>query len=207
VLLGDLGDVLCPGFPVAALADLGDDAGVDAVAPALDVERQLLAEVLRRLRLAVVAAAAAGDVDDLDLVGPLLVQVDLVDHRVEPVVVGTQRLQHLPHDLEAFVVAQRLLRCHAGGDDDRQDDVAEVLAFGAAHHSPHRLHDVDLRAARGEEHHRVQRRHVDTLGQAAGVGQDAARVVAGLGAFLQPLQHRVALEGVHGAVDVLHLDP
>jgi hypothetical protein len=40
VLLGDLGDVLGPGLPVAALADLLDDAGVDRVAPLLDPEGQ-----------------------------------------------------------------------------------------------------------------------------------------------------------------------
>jgi hypothetical protein len=43
VLLRDLGDVLGPVLPIAALADLGDDLGVDRLAPALDVERQLRA--------------------------------------------------------------------------------------------------------------------------------------------------------------------
>ena len=52
-------------------------------------------------------------------VGLALVELDLVDHRVEAVVVGAQRLEHLPDDLVALVVAQRLLGRDAGGDDDR----------------------------------------------------------------------------------------
>ena len=51
VLLGDLGDVLGPGLPVATLADLLDDARVDGVAPLLDPEWQ------RELRRASVGAA------------------------------------------------------------------------------------------------------------------------------------------------------
>jgi hypothetical protein len=37
-----------------------------------------------------------GDGDDFHLAGVLADQVQLVDHRVKAVVVGAQRLQHLP---------------------------------------------------------------------------------------------------------------
>jgi len=146
VLLGDVGDVLGPGLPVAAFADLLDDPGVDGVAPLLDPEGQ---RQLGRVGGRAFATSATG-VDDDDLAGVLLVEVDLVDHRVEAVVVRAQRLEDLPDDLEAFVVAQRLLRSDPGRDDDRQDDVAHLLdpCGVPAHHPADGLDDVDLRAAR-----------------------------------------------------------
>jgi len=203
VLLGDLRHVGGPGLPVAPLADLLDDLGVDRVAPLLDPERQ---RELGRVRGPVLFAAAAAAVDDENLVGMRGVEVDLVDHGVEPVVVGAQRLQHLPDDLETLVVAQSLLGRDPGRDDDGQDDVAEVLAGGLAHDPPDRLDDVDLGAAGGQEHDRVEGGDVDAFGEAARVGQHPAYVLAGGGAFLEPLEQVAALEGVHRPVDVPDLD-
>ena len=209
VLLGDLGDILGPRLPVASLADLLDDPGVDRVAPLLAPERQRqLGGIGGRPLAALSPTPTPAGVDDDHPAGALLVEIDLVDHGVEPVVVGTQRLEHLPDDLEAFVVAQRLLRRDPGGDDDGQDDVSHLLHPNRvlAHHPADGLDDVDLGPTWGEEHDGVERRDVNALGEAAGVGEHPAHVVVLGGTVLEPLQEVAALEGVHRPVDVLDLD-
>ena len=129
-------------------------------------------------------------------------EIELVDLRVQAVVVGAERSQHAPNDGETGVVVQRRGGIHALRDGDRQHDVAVLLAFGLAHGAAHRLHDVHLGAARRHEQHGVQRRHVDALGKAAGVGKDAA----GVGVFaLQPLDAGLAVQRVVLAVHVLGL--
>ena len=62
-----------------------------------------------------------GDGDDFHLAGVFADQVQLVDHRVEAVIVRAQGLQHLPHHRVGLVVVQRLVRLHAGRDHHRQD--------------------------------------------------------------------------------------
>lgn len=92
VAFGDVGDVLGPVFPVATVADLFDDLGVDGVAPLPDL-REVQHRLYRRtLGAALDVALEPGDTDYLELVALGLVQVDLVDHGVEAVVVGTQGL-------------------------------------------------------------------------------------------------------------------
>ena len=62
------------------------------------------------------------------------------------------------------------------------------------------MHDIDLRTLGAHEQHGVQGRHVDALGQAAGVAEDAA------GAFFrafQPFDAGLALQGVVLAVHML----
>ena len=142
--------------------------------------------------------------EDVDLRRAGLVQLDGVDHRVEALVVGAQRLQHLPHDLEPLVVGEGHLGGHAGRDRDGQDDVAVLLARREAHHPAHRLHDVDDALARVEEHHGVQARHVNALGQALGVAEDAGLVRVVAAARLEPLHQLAAGQHVHRAVDVAH---
>ena len=130
----------------------------------------------------------------------MVVEVDLVDLGVEAVIVGAQRPQHAPHRGKAFVVVQHRRRADAGRHRDGQDDVAVFLAFGAPHGAAHGLHDIDLRTLGAHEQHSVQRRHVDALGQAAGVAEDAAS--AFFRAF-QPLDAGLALQGVVLAVHML----
>ncbi|SLE30156.1 Uncharacterised protein [Mycobacteroides abscessus subsp. massiliense] len=55
--------------------------------------------------------------------------------RVEAFVVGAQRVEDIPDDLESAVIRQCLRRAHVGGDGDGEDDVAVVFAFGFAHHA------------------------------------------------------------------------
>src|SRR5690606_16433098 len=83
-----------------------------------------------------------------------------------------------------------------------QDDVAVVLAGCFAHDAADGLDDVDHAAAGVQEQHRVESGDVDTFGQAAGVGQDAAFAVGDRG--LEPLQFAVAFQSVERAVDVAH---
>ena len=92
---------------------------------------------------AVLSPVAAADADDLDVVGRVLVQLDLVDRGVEAVVVGAQGLEDLPDDLVPLVVLQGFFGGHVGGDADGQDDVAVRLAFGPAHDPADGLDDVD----------------------------------------------------------------
>jgi len=59
------------------------------------------------------------------------------------------------------------------GKEDRQDDVARGFggcASGFAHCTTDCLHDIHLAPARVSEGDSVQSRHVDALGEAAGVG-------------------------------------
>ena len=134
-----------------------------------------------------------------------MVEVDPVDLGVEPVVVRTQRAQDVPDHAEAFVVVQRRGGVDARRHRDGQDDVAVLLAGRLAHGAAHGLDDVHLRAPGAHEQHRVQRRHVDALGQAARVREDAARApgaAPGAAPTLQPLDPGLAVEGVMLAVDV-----
>ena len=181
----DVGDVLGPVLPVAARAHLLHEPRVDGLPPlaqGVQVEDALGAPGLRAAGAAVASLGAVGrvpargteGVDDRDLVRCGPVEVDLVDHRVEALVVGAQRLEHLPDHAEGVVVLEDVLRPHPGGDGHRQDDVAVALARRQPHDTPHRLDDVHLGLAWGQEHHRVQRRDVHALGQAPGVGQHPA---------------------------------
>jgi len=206
VTLRDVGDVPGPLLPVLAGADLGDDPRVDRVPPFLQrgegqPERALGAA------LAVPAAGRAGlgDADDVELAVAAAGQLDPVDHGVEPLVVRARRLQDLPHGGIPLVVPQGDFGCHPVGDADGQDDVAELLVPGRvlAHDPADGLDDVDDRLAGREEHHRIQGGDVDALGEAAGVGQDAAYPIGQV--CLEPVQSGVALERVEGAVDVLDL--
>ena len=178
------GNILGPLLPVTPRADLLDQAGVDRLPPLAQrpqVEGRLL---MRRSTggVAVISGSPKG-VDDGDLVRLGLVEIDLVDHGVEALIVSAQRLKHLPHHPEGVIVRQNVLGRHPRRDRHRQDDVAVLLTRSQAHHPPHGLNDVHLGLARGQEHDRVQGRDVHTLGQAPGVGQDSA----GHGRPLRPL--------------------
>jgi hypothetical protein len=109
----------------------------------------------------------------------------------------------LPDNLVALVVVQRLFGGDASGNTDRQDHIAQLLAFGPAHHPAHRLHHVNLALARVHEQDCVQRGHVHPFGQAAGIGQDARGGFPGV--FLQPVEQGGALARAHRAVHMAHL--
>ena len=219
---GDLGDVVGPVFPVVAVADLLHQLGVDGLFNFADFKRQgglvvlsvalgfrltdgeaALASVLVLLPLGLLRLLLnlVGDGDDLHLAGISADEVQFVDHRVEAVVVRTKRLQHLPHHGIGFVVAQRIVRLNAGWDDDRQDDVATLLARGVAHDPANRLHHVHLRVARGQEQHGIQRWHIHPFRQTAHVAQNAAGVVGCVG--LEPSQLGFFFAGVHAAVHMV----
>ena len=193
-----------PVLPVLAVPHLLHDLGVDGVPPLLRIlERQVQHGLLAVLvggdhhRGVVVH----GHRDHVQAVVPVLVEVDVVDHRLETVVVRAQRVEHGPDDLVLLAVLQCGLRRHPGGDAHRQDDVPVVLVLGPAHHPPHGLHHVHLRVAGVEEHHRVQAGNVHALGETPRVGEDAALVLLRL--RLQPPQLAAPLRHVHGAVHVL----
>ena len=119
--LGDVGDVGGPVLPVGAGADLVDDPGVDRVAPLSTARTAPAASAVSLARRSAVGSSVSGssssvraDVRTEQLVDAFaglrvaLVQLDPVDHRVEAVVVGAQRLEDLPDDLVPLVVGQRL---------------------------------------------------------------------------------------------------
>src|SRR5699024_12395125 len=84
-----------------------------------------------------------------------LVEVDGIDDGIEAVVVVTQRVEHLQHHSQLLAVIQGLGRGHPRTDRDWQHDVAVVFARRFAHHTTHRLDDVDHGVARVEKDHRV----------------------------------------------------
>ncbi len=85
---------------------------------------------------------------------------------------------------------------------DRQDDVAVPLTRRLAHDTPDGLHDLDRAVARVHEQHRVERRDVDALRQAARVREDTAGSLRGT---FQPLDPGLAVERVMLAVDMARL--
>ncbi len=110
--------------------------------------------------------------------------------------------QNAPHGSETLVVVEHRGGIGAGGNGHRQHDVAVRLAGRLAHRAPHGLDDVHVGVARAHEQHRVEGRHVDALGQTAGVREDPAGVS---GVSLQPLDPRLAVQCMVPAVHVLRL--
>lgn len=91
VALGDLCNVLCPALPVAPGADFVDDAGIDGVPPFADV-LHLEGEAFLNAGVTASLFAIAAYTDDVDLVGLLLVELELVDRAVKAFVVGAECL-------------------------------------------------------------------------------------------------------------------
>ena len=210
---GDAGDVFRPLFPVEARADFLHHARVDRALELVEIERRLLvaaagARVAGFFRAVGVVARVfvVGD-EDVRVVGFVLLQVDLVDGGVEAVVVRAQGVQHGPDDAERLVVLERVLGAGVRRDDDGDDDVAVAFAGRGAHDAADGLDDVDLRFARGEEEHGVERGDVDALREAADVREDAAFVLGSraVGVF-QPAELFVAARRAHRAVDVVGAD-
>ncbi len=221
--IGDLGDIVSPVLPVVAVAAFVHHLGVQRTLDLADFEGHLKLIRCRAVDLGLLtdgvlalglvrradfqraglALHGIGDGDDFHLAAVRADQIQLVDHRIEAVIVGAQRLQHLPDHGIGLVVVEGLVRLHAGRDHHRQHHVATLLARCIAHHPAHRLHHVHLRITRGQKQHRIQRRHVHALGQAAHVGEDATGVIRC--GSLEPVQLGFLLAGVHAAVHVLGL--
>ena len=89
---------------------------------------------------------------------------------------GTQGLDDFPDALElgiTFNIVVVILDFFRR-NTDRQNDVAVLFVLRLAHHAPNRLDDIDDGFPRIEEHHRIQRGHINPFGQTAGIGEDAA---------------------------------
>ena len=65
----------------------------------------------------------------------------------------------------------------SGWHHHRQNDVAVLLSLGLSHHPSHRLNDIDLRLARLQKEDRVEVRHINSLGEASGVGEHVTTLV------------------------------
>ena len=126
-------------------------------------------------------------------------QFQLVDFRLEPVIVGGDGIDHLP-DSAIRALAHGVMWGRPGRAGDGQDDVAEPLALGLAHDPADRLNHIDLRPARVQEHDGVQRGDVYAFGQASGVGKDSAYAV---GWFL--LEPRKTIGAGHGILRPIHV--
>ena len=213
VVLRDLGDVVCPVLPIVALSHLLNDFRVDRFAP-VGADRRPIHRNGCCLDAGVVAGSAArlfravtepAHVDDLQLIISALVQIDLLDLRLEPFVVGPECTEDFPDDLVFSVVVQCLLGGAIGGHRDRQDDVPVLLGIGFAHHPADGLHHVNLTVPRVEEDHRVEGGNIDPLAQATHIGEDATHVVARVGICFQPVEQVVALQHIHRAVNMFRL--
>ena len=215
VALGDLRHVLGPLVPVDTRAALLDQRGLDGLLPALDREerephlhalrdlRRLLALLLLlELEVAGVPPLLVGRSGNLVLLG-LLLEGERVDLGLDSLVVRAEGLEDAPDVREHLAVVERLLRRHAGGDENGQDDIAEVLALGAPHDAADGLDDVNGRVLGIEEDDGVEVGHVDALGEAARVGEDAALVLGDVPS--EPGDVSRALVGRHVAVDMAQL--
>ena len=78
-----------------------------------------------------------------------------------------QGVEYLPDDFVVFVFVQCVFGFHACRDNDGQDNVALLFAFGTAHDAADRLYDIDLGIARGEEQYGIECGHVHAFGQTA----------------------------------------
>ena len=112
----------------------------------------------------------------------------------EPLVVAAQGVQHVPHQLEPLVLVELLLGARVHRHHDGDDDISELLALEAAHHSSHALDERDGRALGGKEDNGVKRRHVHTLAQAVDVADNVCLALLGVAEYGQVA---VALVGVH----------
>ena len=100
-------------------------------------------------------------------------QFQLVDFRLEPVIVGLDGIDDLP-DGAVCALIHRVMRGRIWRAGYRQDDVAEPLALGLTHDPTDRLNHINFRSSRIEEHDGVQCGDVYAFGQAAGIGKDSA---------------------------------
>ena len=143
------------------------------------------------------------DRDDLHLLKhlPVEIQVHLVDHGVEAVVVRAECLQHLPHYRVGLVVVQSVVWFYASRNDHRKNHIATLLVWSVSHHSTDGLNYVHLRVARGQKQHCIERWNVHTFRQTAHVAQYPASIVGYSG--LQPGELLFFLACVHCAVYVL----
>ena len=109
--------------------------------------------------------------------------VDVVDPHVHAFVMGAQRPHDIPHNVEIGTIEHfGVGDAFALGHHHRNDDVAGPFARVGTHHSPYRLHDVDLGLARLQEHHRIERGHIHALGEDSRVGDHLAPARFGISA-------------------------
>ena len=192
----DVGHVLGPGFPVLPVAAFLDDLGEDRAG------RQIQRRKGQFERAGTVTRTVDPVAAEDDPIRRRVVEVDLVDLGIEPVVVRAQRAQDAPDDSEPFVVVKGFVRFNARRNGDRQHDVAVLFALRFPHGAAHGLHDVDLRFSGVHEEHGVQCGHVDALGKAPGVRENAARSP---GIALEPFDTALAFERVVLSIDVARL--
>ena len=201
VQLGNLGDILRPLLQVALVANLLHHAGIDGFLQALEIGQLQLRQSLARTVATTRAFSSAYSAND-NPVASRLVHVEPVDDSLEAVVVRTQGVENSPDNLVALVVVQGFFRLDGRRHEDRNDDVAKLLAGCRAHDTPHGLYHIYLRVSGREKQNRIQRRYVHAFGQAAGIGEDAALVAFGRRS-VQPGQFFIANRCRHGAIDML----
>ena len=167
---GDFGDVARPVFPMVAVAAFFDDFGVEGAFDFADFELEGFLYGCGRGRAAyavtyfgfvqcLVFFAAAfdfrgdfvGNGNNFHFLGVFAVELQFVNHRVKAVVMRAQGVQNLPDDFVVFVFVQCVFGFYTCGDNDGQDDVALLFAFGTAHDAADRLHDINLGVARSKE--------------------------------------------------------
>ena len=160
MLFGDCRNILRPKFPIAAGADLLHHAGVDDALQLGELHREFklngatLLFALRSLNdspgvsinifaSAALRSQARNRIDD-DSIRLALVEVDLVDLRIESVIMRTESVENRPHHRKGVTLIKRLLRAHILGDDYGDDDITILFPSGPTHHTPDGLNDIDL---------------------------------------------------------------
>ena len=166
--------LICPFIPIDTVTTFLDDFGVEGTFDFANFESKSLHIIriiywIRVYRTNCVAATClvagfiaatlflsfrrdfVGNGDNFHATSVFSIKIQAINHRIKAVVVRAQGVEYLPDDAVVFVFVQCVFGFHACGDNDGQDDVALLFAFGTAHNATDRLHDIDLRIARGEK--------------------------------------------------------
>ena len=124
-----------------------------------------------------------------------------VQYSLKIIVVGQYGAQYAVHLLVPLVLVQHVVGIVALQYWNRDYHIPRVLPVGPAHHPSYALYDVDGGVSRLHERHRVERRHVDPLLKAPGVGEYPyfVRVIV---AGPQPVYPHAAVSRTGGPVDM-----
>ena len=205
-------DLFCPILPIKTVTALFHEFGIHTVLYLPETKFQLSGNfcILNLLcfRFSIICTQSRSAYGNRRCAGLLvrlpLVESYLVYHRIETVIVWTERVQDSPHHIKCLVVVKSFLRRNIGWHYNRDDDISILLFIGlpfvkCTHHTANRLHHIHLRITGRKKQYGIERRHIHTLGQTTHVGYNTAFTFI-VRLFRQPLQDSITLLRVHRTI-------